>query len=284
MDATNNNNSITTNQGQLNNNGITRDDFQLLAALLSKLTGTQSPMSSTMATNNQTHSPVNNLRDSEGKITNLYHKLHRFENHVKNFKLLTEANKTCASLHCHRFPQPFLRDDSEYVDKWNLLVTDFQSKAMALNTSHSESTHDDAKRSLMDLKETLTMSNNPDLVTSTFGKLEANSKSYIDNTVKESNSKVAFILRSKGPVEYVYKPPAQSSTTYERQPTNQPRSNNNRSNNQRPNYQQATQRNQQARGSYQSNNSSNNSKFRNNRSQSNRHPQRQALHNEDFAY
>ena len=275
----------TSNQGQVNNNAITRDEFNLLTSLLNKLTETQQSLASSLVTNNQTHTTVNtNLKDSEGKITNLYHKLHRFENHVKNFKLLSEAKKTTSSLHFQHFPQPFLRDDNVFVDKWNTLVKDFQSKAMALNIDHSEITYKDTQTALLVLKENLSMYHQQELVTSTFNKLEINSKSYINNTVKESNNKVAIILRSKAVDQFMYKPPTKSSNTADRRPSNQVHSSSNRHpTNQRSNYQSTSHNNQQSsfnneQSSYQPNYHSNNSKFRNNRYQSNRHHQGQAFH------
>jgi len=126
---------------------------------------------------------------------------------MANFKSLSEANKTTASLHFSRLPQPLFKDNLQFVQQWNALIKDFQTKSMNLLIASNKDSIKITNDEILQLKkEMLTQTKHPDLVTSELRKIEASSKNFEADRNKEAFAKTTAIIESSEPTEYIYKP------------------------------------------------------------------------------
>jgi hypothetical protein len=107
-----------------------RSDFEKINSLLSS------------SNNNVTHSSTNSSQNSQSSfssfneakfyIKNSLDKILRYNNHIKIFDTHLSNNTTPPSLFYNRFPQPFLADDNEFVNKYNNLISEFQVNTLNL--------------------------------------------------------------------------------------------------------------------------------------------------------
>ena len=76
-----------------------------------------------------------NYKD-DNYIKNCFNKIKRYENHIKLFKSHIGNGSSPPSLFYNRFPVPFLADDENYVEDYNDLINEFQTKAMNLSIKY----------------------------------------------------------------------------------------------------------------------------------------------------
>ena len=84
-------------------------------------------------TSTQTNIQESSFENTDSlKASNLFNKKLRYENHIKNSKLLIDNGKVFTQLSYKKLPLPFFSDNTEFVTKYNKLVNTFQSDTMKL--------------------------------------------------------------------------------------------------------------------------------------------------------
>ena len=108
--------------------------------------------SGTTATFKPTNETPSNFTEAETIINNIYNKLARYHNHIKNYDTHLENNTTPRSLFYNRFPKPFIQDDADFVKEYNKYISEFQTKAILLSKETLEKRIDSLERELVEFK------------------------------------------------------------------------------------------------------------------------------------
>jgi hypothetical protein len=137
--------TITSHLEKLNNLG---DDATLKAKDLKEL------LSSVMAF---IQKPSHSRENLENKIAFTMDKIMRDENSKQIIDIHMSASTVPASLFYHRFPRPIstFSDNSEYMDRYNELIRNFQTEALNLNYEFTEQSLAKNESELSSLKSDL---------------------------------------------------------------------------------------------------------------------------------
>ena len=114
---------------------------QFMASLESKLQQTTLAKNSTRSSNNNNNNNnnnntisnnINSFHEAENLVKNKYNKNIRYKHHIDTLKEHTKNQTSPPALFFNRFPTPMLHDDSNFVDKYNNLIQEFQKNTMGL--------------------------------------------------------------------------------------------------------------------------------------------------------
>jgi hypothetical protein len=130
-----------------------------------------------------------NFNDSKDFISSLYDKLLRYENHVKIFTTHLENNTTPSALFYNKFPEPFLNDDVEYVQKYNNLIAVFQAEAIILSKSFLEKRINTLNSKLNSIKDNLSRNNSEIDINKCFSEIISHQNSNLKERFEKANTK-----------------------------------------------------------------------------------------------
>jgi len=128
---------------------------------------------------------------SKDFLSRVINKKLRYNNHIKIINSHKTNGTTPSSLFFNKFPRPFLIDDSIYVEKYNQLIHDFQTKTMDLILDRLNSRVECIDQKLDQIKQNLIDKGlDINICNQNFSKLEIDNNKSLETQFKNANEKV----------------------------------------------------------------------------------------------
>jgi hypothetical protein len=253
----NSSSTITSHLEKLNNLG---DDDTLKAKDLKEL------LSSVMAL---IQKPAHSRENLENNIAFTMDKIMRDENSKQIIDIHMSASTVPASLFYHRFPRPIstFSDNSEYMDRYNELIRNFQTEALNLNYEFTEQSLAKNESELSSMKNDLIKIRGETEVNQFFAQTKIRVEEKLRDGLSSGIQKANNITYRKFQLDYessndsTSNRSSRSNSRGSRSNSNSgyaPRRRNNNNNNRNNNYNNNNNNNNNNRNNYNNNNRNNN--------------------------